>query len=669
MVAMMRSSPTGAITDSVARLVYMDRSGRQQVFELDPNSPQTIIGRHPDCDLVSADASVSRRHCMIQHDGEQFRVSDLGAANGTMVNDVRISRGHLGSRDIVRCGSLIMQFFDDDAEMGPPVPPVAAPKYGAGPMPATSVTPAPEDELVHLRSEVQRLQQFNATQGDRLGSLQDELLKAEQRADSAQKRSSAAVQDADALRTRISVLEEGAEKRETLLKAREAEINALAQRLGVPVTQTNPSVHETMDLPSQSGLVLDPPTEVAMPALVLDEGGPPKTSPDIQLTEAVAEELRGLTEENEQLKARVKELEGDVTRFVGELDAARAGHFATDAERSARLTSLERELEAADGRVAAAEALTEEMEAELAQARGRLLELEAMEAELNASREMVASLDQVEADLGDAQARLVAMDDLNDELRTLRDRVEVEEESRAEALERSSRFEEVSAELEAARVEIAELHKQHDGTKAALAEARTQAAGAARARGELKKRQKHLDELAAKMGDLADVDEQRKAMAESLRDAFARLNAANERIEALTAEGGQADEAEDEGLRVRLKAAEQMAIEMEQRAQEAETALTQLRDREQSTLQADSATAMRMEAMQVQLGAVTRRAKMARAQAQHAEATEARVEALQTSVSDARDERDRAEQHALELTVENQALKAELAKLRESDDD
>ncbi len=769
----------------------MDRSGRQQVFELDPTSQQTIVGRHPDCDLVSPDASVSRRHCMIQFDGEHFRVSDLGSANGTMVNDVRISRRHLGARDIVRCGSLILQFFEDEAE-GVTAAPAEAPRprYGHdGPVPATAVTPAPGDELVHLRTEVRRLNQFNDTQGERLGALQDEMLRAEQRADTAQKRVAGAEQDAEALRTRVGVLETAAEKREELLRAREAEINALAHRLGVGSSGTSPSVHETMDLPSQPSADYDPPTEVAMPALVFGDPAQ-KTSPSVDISEEVALEMARLAAENEALKAqlaqlhetaaigearmaddmkapdddvtevlrvRVDELEEEIKRRVGELDAARAGHFATDAERTARLTSLEYEVDAADGRFAASEALLElrqaelgeasawleaagerlgeavdpealaeaqsraaaadELEAELHEARAavaklevvegeldaaraqlermpaleaeladareqldsatdteaslnaaseRLKALEGIEAEVNASREMVAHLEQVEADLSDARGQLASLDEVNAELESLRDGVGAAEEAKAEALDRATRFEELSAELEAAKLEIGELRKSENSLKAAVSEARAAVKGAARSRGELKKRQKELDELLAKVDSLTDVDDQRNAMAESLAATFGKLKDAHTRIgELQTANEKPPDE---DSLQGRLRTTEQALIAMEQRAQEAETALVQLREHEQSNLQADSETAKRMEAMQFQLGAVTRRAKMMRAQAQAAEASDARLVALKQQVSDVKDERDLAEQHTLGLIAENNALKSELEALKAASD-
>ena len=109
----------------MARLVYMDPEGRQQTLDLDAQTPQIVIGRHPDCDLVSDDTSVSRRHCIISFEGGHYRISDLGSANGTQVNDVRVTRRNLSSRDIVRCGNLLLQFFDEPEVLT--APPMAMP--------------------------------------------------------------------------------------------------------------------------------------------------------------------------------------------------------------------------------------------------------------------------------------------------------------------------------------------------------------------------------------------------------------------------------------------------------------------------------------------------------------------------------------------------------------
>ncbi|MFN3198062.1 MAG: FHA domain-containing protein [Bradymonadia bacterium] len=96
-----------------ARLVYIDRGGRQREILLAPGRKSIVVGRHPHCDLVTADASVSRRHCEVIADRNGFLVRDLGSANGTLLNDESIDVERLSSRDLIRCGSLVLQFLEE----------------------------------------------------------------------------------------------------------------------------------------------------------------------------------------------------------------------------------------------------------------------------------------------------------------------------------------------------------------------------------------------------------------------------------------------------------------------------------------------------------------------------------------------------------------------------
>ena len=62
--------------------------GRQFRFESD----QTIIGRHPECDVVLDVAAVSRQHAQILREEDGYLLEDLGSRNGTILNGKRIDR-------------------------------------------------------------------------------------------------------------------------------------------------------------------------------------------------------------------------------------------------------------------------------------------------------------------------------------------------------------------------------------------------------------------------------------------------------------------------------------------------------------------------------------------------------------------------------------------------
>jgi serine phosphatase RsbU (regulator of sigma subunit)/pSer/pThr/pTyr-binding forkhead associated (FHA) protein len=47
---------------------------------------ESLIGRHPDCQVILRDSTVSRRHARITHDSAGYWVDDMGSQHGTRVN-------------------------------------------------------------------------------------------------------------------------------------------------------------------------------------------------------------------------------------------------------------------------------------------------------------------------------------------------------------------------------------------------------------------------------------------------------------------------------------------------------------------------------------------------------------------------------------------------------
>src|SRR5205807_4133128 len=75
-----------------------------------------IIGRQAGATLRSSTASVSRRHAMIEKDGEKFFIADLGSRNGTFVNDLPIKKRELQHGDRVRIGESQFFFLFEDTD-------------------------------------------------------------------------------------------------------------------------------------------------------------------------------------------------------------------------------------------------------------------------------------------------------------------------------------------------------------------------------------------------------------------------------------------------------------------------------------------------------------------------------------------------------------------------
>ena len=75
-------------------------------------------GRAPECDIVLADAGVSRRHVLFSRTPEGHAVSDLESVNGIYVNGQRTKLHRLEVGDVVRVESFEMTFVLDHQPIG-----------------------------------------------------------------------------------------------------------------------------------------------------------------------------------------------------------------------------------------------------------------------------------------------------------------------------------------------------------------------------------------------------------------------------------------------------------------------------------------------------------------------------------------------------------------------
>ena len=98
------------------RFEFAVRSGREAGRIVAVNTGQTIaLGRLKDCDVAIDDEAASRRHCTISAREADCVVSDLQSANGTFVNDQRITTVDLTRGDQIRIGSTVIEMLDADA--------------------------------------------------------------------------------------------------------------------------------------------------------------------------------------------------------------------------------------------------------------------------------------------------------------------------------------------------------------------------------------------------------------------------------------------------------------------------------------------------------------------------------------------------------------------------
>jgi pSer/pThr/pTyr-binding forkhead associated (FHA) protein len=80
-----------------------------------------MIGRHQECQIRPKSRSVSRRHCLLDHQ-DIVRVMDLGSTSGTEVNERRLVPHvwqELHHGDMLRCGRILFLVSIDEPEQAP----------------------------------------------------------------------------------------------------------------------------------------------------------------------------------------------------------------------------------------------------------------------------------------------------------------------------------------------------------------------------------------------------------------------------------------------------------------------------------------------------------------------------------------------------------------------
>jgi pSer/pThr/pTyr-binding forkhead associated (FHA) protein len=92
---------------SHGRLLWRDRRGAVRSRFVDR---ELIVGRGSDCDVAIEGDRVTRRHCAVRLRGGEVEVADLGSANGTFVNGVRVQRQPLHDGDVIAAGGAVVAF-------------------------------------------------------------------------------------------------------------------------------------------------------------------------------------------------------------------------------------------------------------------------------------------------------------------------------------------------------------------------------------------------------------------------------------------------------------------------------------------------------------------------------------------------------------------------------
>ena len=87
------------------KLIIFRENGERSEFSI--GSGTTVIGRKEDCAIRIPVLEVSRHHLELRTKGQAVHFKDLGSANGTYVNNKRVTKGTLSAGDHLIVGPVV----------------------------------------------------------------------------------------------------------------------------------------------------------------------------------------------------------------------------------------------------------------------------------------------------------------------------------------------------------------------------------------------------------------------------------------------------------------------------------------------------------------------------------------------------------------------------------
>jgi len=102
------------------RLIAISGPRKGSIFNL--TEAETTVGRDPANRVVVSDQALSRRHCVIQKEGDRLKLVDLESRNGSFVNGVPVRERWLEHGDQIEIGESVLFFLLRDEEAAGPAP-------------------------------------------------------------------------------------------------------------------------------------------------------------------------------------------------------------------------------------------------------------------------------------------------------------------------------------------------------------------------------------------------------------------------------------------------------------------------------------------------------------------------------------------------------------------
>ncbi len=106
------------IQDSISDKWYIEIISGAQVGQRYPLKKSNTIGRSPDCGIQFIEDNISRKHARLDIIGGAVKITDMGSANGCLVNDTKITSAYARPGDILKIGQTELSiggpFLDAD---------------------------------------------------------------------------------------------------------------------------------------------------------------------------------------------------------------------------------------------------------------------------------------------------------------------------------------------------------------------------------------------------------------------------------------------------------------------------------------------------------------------------------------------------------------------------
>jgi pSer/pThr/pTyr-binding forkhead associated (FHA) protein len=145
------------------------------VAEFELTKPVTLVGRHPDCDLVIEHPAVSSRHMLFRVVNRTVYAEDLASTNGTRVNGLSAHHQVVHHLDVIEVGKHKLHFFEDSMLAGQAgqLENTVLTEYErtmlAQHVPAPGTPPPPPKPIPRLDDELDRTQFIRSDAAVRLG--------------------------------------------------------------------------------------------------------------------------------------------------------------------------------------------------------------------------------------------------------------------------------------------------------------------------------------------------------------------------------------------------------------------------------------------------------------------------------------------------------------------